>query len=169
MKLYLYKAGVWIGTINEAVVIPIGTGGVGSYSWYITPGLVTGNDFQINIEVVGNIDIEDTSDGYFALTPATTPSAPLATFTVSGGIYQRIPATIQFTDTSTGTPTSWLWTFGDGTTDTLQNPTHTYTTPSWYDVSLTVANSLGSNTKTWVDAVCIIPALSPIPSFTVTP
>jgi PKD repeat protein len=35
-----------------------------------------------------------------------------------------------FTDTSTNTPTSWLWNFGDGNTTTEQNPAHPYTTPA---------------------------------------
>jgi PKD repeat protein len=39
---------------------------------------------------------------------------------------------------------SWLWTFGDGTTSTLQNPLHTYTSgmPN-YVVSLTVTDTAG--------------------------
>lgn len=45
---------------------------------------------------------------------------------------------VQFTDTSTGGPTSWLWDFGDGSTSTLQNPSHTYVTAGIYTVSLTV-------------------------------
>ena len=39
------------------------------------------------------------------------------------------PTTIDFTDLSAGSPTSWSWTFGDGGTSTLQNPTHTRPPP----------------------------------------
>jgi PKD repeat protein len=46
--------------------------------------------------------------------------------------------TVSFTDTSPGDPTSWSWTFGDGTTSTLQNPTHVYTMASSYTVSLQI-------------------------------
>jgi hypothetical protein len=56
-------------------------------------------------------------------------------------------STVQFTDTSTGTPTSWLWNFGDATTSTLQNPTKTYSTPGDYTVTLTV-NGGDVETKT---------------------
>jgi PKD repeat protein len=34
--------------------------------------------------------------------------------------------TVQFADTTTGTPMSWQWTFGDGATSTLKNPSHAY-------------------------------------------
>ncbi|HLG02475.1 MAG TPA: nidogen-like domain-containing protein [Bacteroidia bacterium] len=44
---------------------------------------------------------------------------------------------IQFTDLTPGS-TSWFWDFGDGSTSTLQNPTHAYATDSLYTVSLTV-------------------------------
>ena len=39
--------------------------------------------------------------------------------------------------------TSWTWTFGDGNTSSAQNPSHTYTSPGQYNVSLMVTNSFG--------------------------
>ena len=44
-----------------------------------------------------------------------------------------------------GQPITYLWDFGDGTTSTLANPTHTYTVESEtpYDVTLTVSDSSG--------------------------
>jgi len=56
------------------------------------------------------------------------------------------PIEVQFTDESTAQPTSWLWQFGDGTTNTEQNPTHLYSEPGTYTVSLTATNSTGSST-----------------------
>ena len=50
-----------------------------------------------------------------------------------------------FTDNSTGSVSSWLWDFGDGTTSTNQNPDHIYTAAGTYDVSLTVN---GTDTET---------------------
>ena len=53
---------------------------------------------------------------------------------------------ISFIDNSTGSPTSWLWDFGDGTTSTEQNPTHVYGAIGGYTVTLTVENAAGNNT-----------------------
>jgi PKD repeat protein len=53
--------------------------------------------------------------------------------------------TMQFADTSSGTPTSWLWDFGDGMTSTQQNPSHAYAAAGPYSVKLTVSNAGGSN------------------------
>jgi gliding motility-associated-like protein len=65
------------------------------------------------------------------------------------------PLPVNFKDLSTdafcGGPTSWLWNFGDGVTDTNQNPSHTYNAAGTFQVTLTVTNSAGcskSITKT---------------------
>jgi PKD repeat protein len=76
----------------------------------------------------------------------TAPAAPVAGFTASP-TSGPAPLAVQFSDTSTGSPTSWTWNFGDGTSSTLQHPTHTYTAGT-YEVSLTVANAIGSDTVT---------------------
>jgi PKD repeat protein len=55
------------------------------------------------------------------------------------------PLSVVFTDTSTGSPTTWSWNFGDGSTSTLQDPTHTYTQFGTFNVILTVRNSAGSS------------------------
>jgi len=55
---------------------------------------------------------------------------------------------VVFTDQSFYNITSWLWNFGDGTTSTLQNPTHTYTASGTYSVSLKATNANGNNTLT---------------------
>src|SRR5436190_24282243 len=45
--------------------------------------------------------------------------------------------------TADGTITSWNWAFGDGDTSTLQNPSHVYSTPGAYPVTLTITTSWG--------------------------
>ncbi len=56
------------------------------------------------------------------------------------------PLKVTFTDKSTGTPTSWKWSFGDSTSSTAKNPVHTYSKTGNYTVVLTVKNSQSSHT-----------------------
>lgn len=71
---------------------------------------------------------------------------PVAEFV---GSQQVIPTggNVQFTDNSTGIPTTWAWNFGDGYTSSAQNPSHYYNTAGIYTVRLDVSNSFGSDTK----------------------
>ncbi len=72
------------------------------------------------------------------------PGYPLASFTVGPSTPQAgHGATL--TDTSAGSPTSWAWEFGDGTTSTLRNPSHIWAARGTYAVRLTVTNSEGSD------------------------
>lgn len=48
--------------------------------------------------------------------------------------------TLQFIDLSEPSPSSYLWNFGDGTTDTVANPVHVYVKADTYMSSLTVSN-----------------------------
>lgn len=50
------------------------------------------------------------------------------------------PLMVNFTDLTTGTPTSWNWDFGDGATSTQQNPVHTYTAGGTYTVTLSASD-----------------------------
>ena len=64
-------------------------------------------------------------------------------FTATPTVGRRSRSPVQFTDTSAGGPTSWAWDFGDGATSTLANPSHTYTAPGTYTVSLHVVELQG--------------------------
>ncbi len=71
---------------------------------------------------------------------------PVADFTgVPTSGYRLL--TVQFTDLSTGSISSWLWQFGDGETSAEQNPSHVYNATGTYTVSLTVTGSSGSDTE----------------------
>jgi len=86
---------------------------------------------------------------------SSSATAPVANFigTPASGI---APLTVQFTDTSTGDPTTWLWDFGDGSASTEQHSIHTYTAAGMYYVNLTVSNSEGSNTLTQTDPIAVL-------------
>ncbi len=99
-------------------------------------------------------------DGFVTrLNNAPTPAFPVANFTAdkwSGSL----DLTVNFTDTSTGSPTAWSWNFGDGTPilTGVQNPTHVYTAPGSFGVMLTVSNAVGTNSITKPIVVSAPPA-----------
>jgi len=71
---------------------------------------------------------------------------PSTNFTYSNNVCDS--GTVCFTDnTMFFTPgtsgASWAWNFGDGSSDTTQNPCHVFTQPGDYTVTLTVFNNLG--------------------------
>ena len=73
-----------------------------------------------------------------------------------------VPLTVGFTDTSIGDPTSWSWSFGDGSTSSLRNPSHTYTVADTYTVSLTAAKTGSSDIRTRTNYIEVnpVPALA---------
>lgn len=80
----------------------------------------------------------------FGNRPVQPPAANFQAIPTSGAA----PLQVQFTDTSTGNPTQWLWDINnDGIVDyTVQNPVHTYTSVGTYTVRLSVTGPGGSNT-----------------------
>ena len=86
--------------------------------------------------------------------------------------YILVNSSVNFIDNSTSAPenlTEWYWDFGDGTTSTEQNPTHTYTKEGIYFVTLRVKNEFGDSDK----VVKIIPVqvkgkIPPVAKFTFT-
>jgi PKD repeat protein len=72
-----------------------------------------------------------------------TSTSPIAGFTYSVG-NTSLPVMVTFNNTSTNA-TSWLWNFGDSTSSSVQNPTHSYTTSGGFIVTLTATGPGGSN------------------------
>ncbi len=66
-----------------------------------------------------------------------------AAFTASPGS-GTAPLKVWFTDTSAGSPTTWLWDFGGLGSSTLKNPSFTFTTAGNYIVKLTVIDGTGA-------------------------
>lgn len=109
----------------------------------------------------------ETQDYRINIVPQTT--IPVANFNAN---LQNITTgqSINFTDLSTNTPTSWSWTFSGATpaSSTSQNPTNiVYNTPGCYQVSLTATNSAGSNTSTQICYIYVTnPVITPVANFT---
>ena len=88
---------------------------------------------------------------------------PIANFTADTTFGYK-PFTVQFSDSSAGVITDWLWDFGDGGTSTAQNPEHTYTTADSFTVSLTVIGPGGSDIKIRENCIVVIEPM-PIANF----
>src|SRR6185436_13684034 len=54
------------------------------------------------------------------------------------------PLAVNFSDLSTGPANAWAWDFGDGSTATVQNPSHTYGAVGVYTVRLSVSAADGN-------------------------
>ncbi|HHW77384.1 MAG TPA: PKD domain-containing protein, partial [Xanthomonadaceae bacterium] len=90
-------------------------------------------------------------------TISATAAAPVANFSASPRS-GTAPLTTTFTNTSTGTIDSYSWNFGDGSTSTAQNATHSYTKPGTYTVKLTATGPAGTNTKTQTGYITVATA-----------
>jgi PKD repeat protein len=84
------------------------------------------------------------------VTPPPPPSPPTANF--DQAVLDSTTHTMQFTDTSSNTPTSWSWNFGDPAsgvlnTSTAKNPSHAYTSAGNKPVKLVACNAGGCSSE----------------------
>ena len=88
----------------------------------------------------------DTTSQIVSVLPG--PGANFSSDDYNGNVNQII----QFSDLSYNSPVSWLWDFGDATTNstsTSQNPSHVYSVGGFYDVCLIVSDINGCS-----DTIC---------------
>lgn len=92
--------------------------------------------------------------------PITVTPIPTADFSFINVCTQDITA---FTDLSLGSPDTWFWNFGDGTTDNTNNPnpSHAYTTAGTYNVTLTAGYASSGCTHSLTQAVTAFPRTTP--------
>ncbi|TAL60315.1 MAG: PKD domain-containing protein, partial [Bacteroidetes bacterium] len=88
--------------------------------------------------------------------PVTVDPIPIAAFSPFSVCFNNA---IPFTDNSTGNPTQWLWDFGDGTSSTQQNPSHTYSAPGTYTTSLIISTANGCK-----DTINQVMNINPLPN-----
>ncbi|HTY53102.1 MAG TPA: PKD domain-containing protein [Methanomicrobiales archaeon] len=103
----------------------------------------------------------------------STPPAPVAAF-IGAPTSGLTPLTVQFTDQSTNTPTSWKWEYklGSGSWtqfSTAQSPSYSFTATGTYSIRLTATNAGGSNTLTKSNYITVSAPPKPVAAFTATP
>ncbi len=94
-------------------------------------------------------------------------SAPVANFSASAtNIFTG--QTVNFTDLSTNTPTSWSWNLGGGgtpNTSTVQNPAIVFNTVGSYTVTLTATNADGSDAEVKTAYINVTTPVAPVANF----
>ncbi|MDD1703570.1 MAG: DUF2341 domain-containing protein, partial [Methanoregula sp.] len=122
-------------------------------SWDVNTSLTAGSDTSFAYLHNTSSPFKTTLATLAVKYPASSiPPVPAFSANVTSG---RVPLTVGFSDTTTGSPIAWSWTFGDGDTSTMQNPNHTYLSAGTYPVSLTATGLGGTNTTTVTNAITV--------------
>ncbi len=115
--------------------------------------------FQALNSWLGNGSLTDVRTSIAEIKLRGTSNEPQAGFTVSSRETQP-DNPLTFTDLSADGPTGWTWSFPGGTpgSSTEQNPVVAYADTGTYNVTLTVSNVFGSDTKTETDYITVLSA-----------
>lgn len=113
--------------------------------------------YTVTLTVTDNNGCVSTTSNIVTVNPQ--PAANFTSTTVCWGI------PTQFTNTSTGGGASWVWNFGDGSTSTQQNPSHTYAAAGNYTATLIVTGP-GGCASNIAYPVTVYP--QPVAAFSVT-
>ena len=125
-------------TVTLTVTNPEGATYTSTRSNYITVDIPVTVTETVTTDTT-SVAVQNTISAGFSGTPVTGTS----------------PLDVSFTDTSTGTPSSWNWDFGDCSQSTQENPSHIYDVPGTYTVSLSVAGTGGSNAKSLTNYITV--------------
>ncbi len=143
---------------------------------YTAPLLLSLDGSESPIEIVsssGALFLEFHSDGSYTTsgweaswTSQTPTTNPEAGFDISD-YNPALNEAVEFTDLTTEFPSEWHWDFGDGNSASVQNPTHSYSLPGTYNVTLIVGNCYSSDTLLQTLVVQEAPVFSIAPPDTV--
>jgi PKD repeat protein len=155
-------------TYDDADPWPTEPDGTGPSLRFCDPGLDNSipDYWGVSIEFAG---VNTDGDTVWASPAASCANWPVADFEADVTVILA-GESVEFTDLSTGDPTTWVWTFigGDPGSFVGQNPpTVMYNTPGTYNVALFVENVAGSSTKLIEDYITV--GMEPVANFEGTP
>jgi PKD repeat protein len=139
-----------LGTNNTSWIWDFGDGTQATTQSPLNTYLQTGN-YTVSLKVTNDKGCFSTftKPSYIRLNGGVKPD-----FNFTQPAVCRTPITISFSNNSTGPGTlSYQWIFGDGTNSTQQNPSHTYTAPGVYSVSLVTISTVGCRDTIRKDSV----------------
>lgn len=136
---------------------------------------VLGGNYYIVVDGAGTGDAltaytDYSSIGRFSLSGSWTPAtvtnlAPVALTTGTTPTSGTAPLTVSFVGSNSYDPdgaiVSYVWNFGDGTSSTLSNVSHTYSTAGTYNATLTVTDNSGAQS---VGTITIVVSAIPVTS-----
>jgi PKD repeat protein len=146
--VYLYYTGSGFIITNNLTGAPITTLPAGQVAVRMV-------DANSNVLISQEIVVKGATTTSPTATPAATATAtatatpvPVSLAANFNWVENGKGGDVHFTDTSTGSPTSWSWVYGDGGTSTSQNPVHNFGKAASFDVTLTVTASGATSTIT---------------------
>ena len=123
---------------------------------------------------VYNVIVSNSNGEQGVLTNGFTISVPPGVAFTGTPTSGTAPLAVQFNETSTNNPTTWNWSFGDGTwfnTTSLavKNISHTYAATGTYTVQLIANNTGGSGSLTKAGYISVAAVPTPAPTATPSP
>jgi PKD repeat protein len=123
---------------------------IGTFCGTNSPGVVTANNEAGALTFHFSSDFSVTKTGWKALISCTEVLLPPVADFMADTNHIPMGDTVHYYDMSSHNPTSWQWEFEGGVpaSSTDQNPVVVYEVAGTYDVTLTVQNAQGTDTKT---------------------
>lgn len=133
-------------------------GGVTAWRWVFGDGqtssaqspakrFTTANTYSVTLTVWRNNESSTVTHGITVRNPAPATPPVTAAFAFTPAA-PAVGDTVTFNDQSSGSPTQWSWSFGDGRTSSAKNPSLVFNAPGTYQVTLTASNGGNSATVT---------------------
>lgn len=164
------------GLTDTVSFTDLSTGSPNTWSWSFTPSTVTylngtsasSANPDVRFDVAGFYTVELTSTNTVGSNTETKvdyiealdiTAAPLADF-AADNLTPSVGEDVGFTDLSSNTPTSWMWTFTpntvsyeNGTSSSSQHPLVSFDASGLYTVQLEATNSIGTGTEVKTDYI----------------
>lgn len=136
-----------LGCSEESTFIDLSIDTEGTISWYDEDNNLLSNDEDIEVTEAGTYYVVVETDQGCLSQAEVAVIENLDDLLDPQFMYNSSEFDFTFEDQTQGTVDSRVWDFGDGNTSTEANPSHSYTTPGYYQVCLTSTNDCGDNTN----------------------